>query len=79
MDSNILLAFVLGAVQENGLDLDRKIRASAISDDRDSYSASPVDRKDVQGYQSAAGDHSSAKVSIWRRTSSVAVGWASGG
>jgi len=29
--------------------------------------------------QSVFGDHSSAKVSIWRRTSSVAVGWASGG
>lgn len=30
-------------------------------------------------YLLASGDHSSAKVSIWRRTSSVAVGWASGG
>jgi hypothetical protein len=29
--------------------------------------------------QLARGDHSSAKVSIWRKTSSVAVGCASGG
>jgi GntR family transcriptional regulator len=31
------------------------------------------------GYLAAAGDHSSAKVSIWRRTKSVAFCWASGG
>lgn len=35
--------------------------------------------RDGTGYQLTAGDHSSAKVSICRITSSVAAGWASGG
>lgn len=79
-DINIRYVYLaLYAVQGNGLVLDRKIRAGTISYDSDLYSASSVDRKDVQGCPLAAGDHSSAKVSIWRRTSSVAVGWASGG